>query len=141
MEQQEFINMYDLPRPTEVEISQAVQVLLRACHGDAKKNGWWLTKDGQRVQDNPYAFSNKLMLTVSELSESMEGDRKNINDDKLPHRPMREVELADALIRICDLAGAYDMDLGGATAEKLEFNARREDHKMENRQKDGGKAY
>jgi len=81
------------------------------------------------------------MLVVSELAEAMEGDRKNLPDDKLPHRPMREVELADALIRIFDMAGAYNMDIGGAVAEKMAFNAIRPDHKLENRMAEGGKTY
>ena len=86
-------------------------------------------------------FSQKLMLTVSELSEAMEGDRKGLMDDKLPHRPMREVELADAVIRIFDLAGAYDLDIAGAIAEKMEFNQVRPDHKIAARVAGGGKAY
>jgi NTP pyrophosphatase (non-canonical NTP hydrolase) len=86
-------------------------------------------------------FSQKLCLIHSEISEAMEGDRKNLMDDKLPHRQMREVELADAVIRIFDLAGAYGMDLGGAIAEKMAYNAQRPDHKIENRMADGGKAY
>ena len=81
------------------------------------------------------------MLIVSEVSEAMEGDRKNLMDDKLPHRPMREVELADAVIRIFDLAGGYNLDIAGAIAEKLAFNAQRPDHKIENRVKEGGKEY
>lgn len=81
------------------------------------------------------------MLIVSEVSEAMEGHRKNLMDDKLPHRPMIEVELADALIRIADLAGALGLDLGGAVEEKLAFNASRPDHKLENRMAAGGKAY
>ena len=111
------------------------------CHNIARRAGWWTTLDGANAIDNPLAFSNKLMLTVSELAEAMEGDRKNLKDDKLPHRDMREVELADAIIRIFDLAGAYGMDLGGAIAEKLHYNQHRPDHKPENRAKAGGKAY
>lgn len=120
----------------------AVQALVDKCHGAAKQAGWWIDpKTGESITGNPYCFSNKLMLVVSELSEAMEGDRKNQHDDKLPHRPMREVELADAVIRIFDMAGAYGMDLGGAISEKLAFNATRPDHKLENRNKDGGKSY
>jgi NTP pyrophosphatase (non-canonical NTP hydrolase) len=52
---------------------------------------------------------------------------------------MEEVELADVLIRIFDYAGAYSFDLGGAMVEKLEYNANREDHKLESRLKPNGK--
>lgn len=62
-------------------------------------------------------------------------------DDKLIHRPMIEVELADALIRICDVSKGLGLDLAGAVADKLEFNRSRPDHKPENRLKAGGKAY
>lgn len=125
----------------KVSLEDSVQMLQDACHGAARFAGWWADSDGRMVTENPYCFSNKLMLVVSELGEAMEGDRKNLPDDKLPHRPMREVELADALIRIFDLAGAYDMDLAGAVVEKMEYNAQRADHKPENRAKDGGKKY
>jgi NTP pyrophosphatase (non-canonical NTP hydrolase) len=111
------------------------------CHGAAQSAGWWTAKDGTPVTANPYAFSNKLMLVVSECAEAMEGDRKGLKDDKLPHRDMREVELADAVIRIFDMAGAYGMDLGGAIAEKMKFNAIRPDHKPEARAALGGKTY
>jgi NTP pyrophosphatase (non-canonical NTP hydrolase) len=112
------------------------------CHGASHAAGWWINPmTGADTRDNPMCFSQKLMLVVSELAEAMEGDRKSLFDDKLPHRSMREVELADAVIRIFDLAGAYGMDLGGAIAEKMEFNAVRPDHKLESRIADGGKAY
>lgn len=111
------------------------------CHTPAVAAGWWINKDGTDPRDNPYCFSNKLALIHSEISEAMEGDRKSIKDDHLPHRDMREVELADALIRIFDLAGAYEMDIGGAMAEKLAYNAKRADHKPEARAQAGGKAY
>lgn len=85
--------------------------------------------------------AEKLCLIHSEVSEAMEGHRKGLMDDKLPRRSMIEVELADAMIRIGDLAGALGLDLGGAIAEKMAFNAVRPDHKIENRTADGGKAY
>ena len=51
------------------------------------------------------------------------------------------LSLADAIIRIADLAGYLDMDLGGAVMEKLEYNRTRTDHKPENRAKVGGKVF
>lgn len=120
-------------------IEGAVTRLQNECHAAAKH--WWMNPDGSDVRDNPLAFSNKLCLIHSEISEAMEGDRKNKMDDHLPHRPAREVELADALIRICDLGGAYNLDLGGAVIEKMEYNAKRADHKPESRAAEGGKAY
>ena len=62
-------------------------------------------------------------------------------DRHLPHRKGIEVELADAIIRICDLAGALDLDLSAAIYEKLEYNRNRADHKIENRKSQGGKKY
>lgn len=100
-----------------------------ACHG----YGY-----GKLIQRN---VGELLMLCVSELAEAMEGHRKNLSDDKLPHRPQIEVELADCLIRIFDLAGGLELDLGGAFDEKMEYNAQRADHKIENRLKEGGKKY
>lgn len=81
------------------------------------------------------------MLVVTEIAEATEGYRKNLMDDKLPHRTMVEVELADALIRILDLAGALGCDLGGATEEKRDFNAIRPDHKVESRLEINGKKF
>lgn len=133
-------------------VRAAGEDLQAVCHSLAKHSGWWTNmKTGEDTTcEVPYAggkvdlkFSvpEKLMLTVSEVSEGMEGFRKGLMDDKLPHRTMLEVELADAVIRIGDLAGALKLDLGGAIAEKLAFNQQRPDHKLETRHSDGGKAF
>jgi NTP pyrophosphatase (non-canonical NTP hydrolase) len=119
------------------EAAGLVNMLVGLCHGDSMKAGWWKDTD----PDNPYVVPTKLMLTVSELGEGMEGHRKQLMDDKLPNRPMLEVELADAMIRICDLAGWLNYDLGGALAEKLAYNRVRADHKPEARAAAGGKTY
>lgn len=100
---------------------------------------WWIDLEtGEPLNRNK---GEMLMLITSELSEAMEGDRKNLMDDKLPHRKMFEVELADALIRLLDLAAGTGCDLGGAFFEKMAYNAVREDHKIENRLSPNGKKY
>lgn len=125
----------------EQRIAVCANILQELCHSDARDAGWWGFDKESSPKNNPMCFSQKLCLIHSEISEAMEGDRKSLMDDKLPHREMREVELADALIRIFDLAGAYDMDIGGAVAEKLAYNKKRLDHKKESREADGGKKY
>lgn len=124
-----------------VDVAEAVRTIMLATHGAARDAGWW---NDIRTGESLIGRRNvpeMLMLMVSELAEAMEGHRKNLMDDKLPHRPMIEVELADCLIRITDVAAALGLDLGGAVAEKMAFNASRPDHKREARLAAGGKAY
>lgn len=47
------------------------------------------------------------MLMISEISEAMEGERKDLMDDKLPHRRMAEVEIADLVIRLADYTAGW----------------------------------
>lgn len=113
----------------------------RLCHHLAAYSGWWdgvVHVDG-RVVDKTL-IASKLALIHSEVSEALEGVRKGLMDTHLPHRKMVEVELADTVIRIFDLAGAMGLDVTGAVIEKLAYNQQREDHKRENRAKPGGKA-
>jgi hypothetical protein len=100
---------------------------------------WWhdLTT-GERLQRNK---GELIALMHSELSEMLEGERKSLMDDHLPHRRSAEVEAADLLIRLFDYCGAYDYDLSGAVAEKLVYNKQRADHKPENRLAPGGKVF
>lgn len=104
-----------------------------------QNENWWIDiNTGEPVDRN---VGELLMLCVSELAEAMEGHRKNLMDDKLPHRPMFEVEIADVMIRLFDLCGGLNLDIAGAVKEKLEYNRNRADHKIENRLKENGKKY
>lgn len=70
---------------------------------------WWQNiETGERIERNK---SELLMLIISEISEAMEGERKDLMDDKLPHRKMAEVEMADAAIRIFDFCGGLNISL------------------------------
>lgn len=100
---------------------------------------WWQdVNTGEPIKRNK---GELLALIHSEISEALEGERKNLMDDKLPHRKMAEVELVDAIIRILDYAGGFGYDLQGAFDEKMAYNAKRDDHKHENRKAAGGKQF
>lgn len=129
------------------DVVGAARALVHVCHGASKAAGWWTnlatgeSTTSERGQPPKVNVPEKLCLIHSEVSEAMEGHRKNRMDDHLPHRPMLEVELADAFIRICDLAGGLGLDLPGAIWEKLAYNAQRADHKLENRLAADGKKF
>lgn len=160
-------------------------------HAANKK--WWTHIDtGVPIERNK---GELLMLVITELAEAVEGIRKNLVDDKLPHRKMEEVEMADAYIRLLDYAGGlqihindmtndviynsgnksadilqicefviriksygtswlqsalqliesycfiHGLDLHGAIAEKLAYNATRVDHTHEHRKSENGKKF
>ena len=114
---------------------RSAQVL---AHKTATEAGWYRDPaTGEVVERN---FGEVVALMHSELSEALEADRKGLMDDKLPHRPGQEVEFADCVIRIMDTCAARGYDLAGAIIEKNRFNAKRADHKLENRAA-GGKRY
>ena len=130
--------------PVLFDILKAGRVLTDACYGASKAAGWHndpRTGQPRSAEENEAMFPTRIALCHSELSEALEGNRKGLMDDHLPHRQMAEVELADTVIRVFDLAGAMGYDLGAAIAEKLAYNAQRADHKHAARLAAGGKKY
>ena len=124
---------HEIQSPEFVEVfSQTTQVVADLCAGLAKEAGW---------DTKPLDVPCSLMLIVSEISEGMEGHRKGLMDDKLPHHTMLSVELADAVIRIFHLAGRLGVPIGEILVEKLVFNSIRADHKPAHRAAEGGKKY
>lgn len=109
----------------------SMSMLSAAIHQSNVEAGWWthhLTGEsllGNRLDDGRPIRNNGelMMLIVSELSEGSEGAVDGRMDDKLPHRVMYEVELADAAVRILDLGGARKVDFDGILRDLEEFEA------------------
>lgn len=100
---------------------------------------WWHDLNtGEKLERNK---GEMIALMHSELSECLEGERKNIMDSHLPHRRNAEVELADLFIRALDYCGAFGYDIDGAIAAKRAYNRNRADHKKEARLAPGGKKF
>jgi len=88
-----------------------------------------------------YLYAAMIALIHSELSEGLEGLRKNLMDDHLTHRKMIAAEMADVQIRLFDLCDVLTIPLGDVVVEKDAYNHHRDDHKLENRMKEGGKKF
>lgn len=132
--------MNPLKNMTEIEelAFKGLQSAQKLAHKTAHDAGWYRDpQTGGEIQRN---FGEVVSLMHSELSEALEADRKNLMDDKMPHRHGIEVEFADCILRILDTAATLGLDVAGALIEKNRINQTRSDHKIENRAA-GGKKY
>ena len=122
-------------------LSDSLNSLSRMFHSESKEKGWWDDPKYGTMRANPLGFSNKISLVHSELSEALEGDRKQTMDNHIPEFKATEAELADAVIRIFDLCGAYGLRLGEALVAKRHYNQTRKDHSAVARAQADGKRY
>ena len=91
--------------------------LQRDIHELAIEKGWW---------DEPRNDGELLALIHSEVSEILEALRNgNPPDAKLPEFSSAEVEAADAVIRILDMAQARGWKVAEAIVAKHAFNRSR----------------
>lgn len=135
----------------KVTMALGLQMLVELCHTNSYNAGWWHVKlpdgtviDMKNSPDHPfypYFVATKMMLTVSETSEGMEGFRRGLQDDKLPQFTMEQTEAVDELIRIFDKVGARGYDIIEPFFAKTAYNTVRPDHKIEARMGVGGKKF
>lgn len=92
----------------------------------------WDYTEAHAQMDSKFDFrykaqiSQRLMLTVSELSEALEAIRHdNPPDSHIPKFTGLEAELADAVIRIMDLAETTNSRLAEAIIAKAAYNNKR----------------
>lgn len=115
---------------------RGVKELARICHSVSVYRGWW-GDDGKRVTRN---LGELLALIHSEISEALEGARKDLPSDHLPDFTMLEEEVADAFVRLGDFAYAAGLRIDAALHAKIQFNLTRHDHDPKVRA-EGGKQF
>lgn len=119
------------------DILLVLEHLRNAAHQNSKDKGFW---------DAPlWNFGEKIALVHSELSEMFEAWRKNIkesdkdisiydpkcattNEYPVNYRRITaiEEEMADTFIRLFDLCGKLNIDVGRVILAKMDYNATRE---------------
>jgi len=86
-------------------------------HNTAEEKGWW----DEPTPTPPHVIAN----IASELFEAMRALRDNEDDRHLAGYKAHTVELADAVIRIMDYAGACGLPLADAIIDKMRYNETR----------------
>lgn len=107
-------------------MSDSIAIIANKVHRIAKEKGWW---EGEYLPlTRPEVIGSKIALIHSELSEALEEIRLDGTFFYMRNKKPEGVaiELADAVIRIFDLAEAMGIDISGAIVAKMKYNESRE---------------
>jgi hypothetical protein len=107
------------------------------CH-EANKN-WWIDIDTFKPINRN--VGELIALMHSELSEMLEGVRKNLQSEKIPGFTSEEEEWADSIIRHFDYAAGRGIRAQAAFEAKMNYNKYRKDHSLDHRRESGGKKF
>jgi len=107
----------------DFDITRVLNFLSRACYERSKEKGW-------HDPEVDATFVERLCLVHSEVSEALEEYRNGRGFDEIYYSDSGKmegipIELADVVIRVFDLCGKHNIDLGKAVVDKLEFNKTR----------------
>jgi NTP pyrophosphatase (non-canonical NTP hydrolase) len=102
-----------------------IRKLSKEIHENAREKGWWPEGD-----DDVNNIPEKIALVHSELSEALEEYRNHRIPDGIymdnPSKPEGfGIELADAVIRIFDLAEYLQIDIQECIEVKMDYNKTR----------------
>lgn len=105
-----------------MEKNLSIDSIIHEAHSNAVVKGFW---------HKPQSFPESLALIHSEISEALEDYRagKAPNDLEFDEKGKPcgiPSELADVVIRICDLCAFHGIDLEEAIMEKMAYNRTRE---------------
>jgi len=101
----------------DIKASEVINHVANHCYRIAEEHGF-------HTRERPIAEA--LCLIHSEISEALESIRVgNPESTQCPGRSNFSVELADAVIRIFDLAVAVEIPIGEVIIEKMLFNNNR----------------
>lgn len=116
-----------------IQFAHMFDELARVNHTMQHTKGFWENRNAlielaHKLSPELGTFAEKaitglnIALIHSELSEGLEGLRKNLKDDHIPEFTMEEAEYADAIIRIMDIAGKKKLRVGHAIIAKMIMN-------------------
>lgn len=107
----------------DLEVCENINALAADIATIAVEKGFW---DFPGARNEELIKSTKAMLVITEISELVEGIRATVKPESSIEGFSNEAEeIADAIIRLLDYAGYYEIDIGGAILAKMDKNRKR----------------